>query len=305
MVITLGPVLTAGIVGGAALALRQHETAPPVGPAAIPQPAVTPEPPVPPAPPAPGPEVAATPQPADEPPPSPPPAAAPAPPSETLSELPVQQVEPRVVHAVPENEPGTIPHVILQDRQGHPLARPSASAPPPPSYVPSVGPQHANTASAAPPASYRPPPVPAHGRAAQPQQQAALPPVPSSLSGAAHATGTVSLAIDGHIVRLYGVLPPASTDRCALGTGAAQSCAEVTQTMLAARLAHSASVTCQLPPGVGAADPARICLDATGADIASYLVSEGLAVADQHAHGGYAGAESTARSSGKGLWHFR
>jgi endonuclease YncB( thermonuclease family) len=115
----------------------------------------------------------------------------------------------------------------------------------------------------------------------------------------------VSLAIEGHTVRLYGVLPPASTDRCALGTGAPQTCADVTQATLAARVARSATVTCQLPPGSSVTDPARICLDATGVDIAGYLVGEGLAVADRHASGGYAGAESIARSYGKGLWHFR
>jgi len=245
---------------------------------------------------------AAAPGPAEEPAP-PPPAVPAAPPGEGLSELPVQEVDPLVVHEVPDAAPGAVPHVTIQDRDGHPIGHLSAAAPPPPSYVPSVGPALNYAASGTPPASYRPS-VPARGGAAQPTQQAALPPTPSSLSGAARATGTVSLAIDGHTVRLYGVLPPASTDRCALGTAAPQTCAEVTQAMLAARLARSASVTCQLPPGVGAADPARICLDATGVDIAGYLVGEGLAVADRHA-GGYAGAESIARSYGKGLWRFR
>jgi endonuclease YncB( thermonuclease family) len=136
-------------------------------------------------------------------------------------------------------------------------------------------------------------------------QQAALPSTPSTLRGPAHATGTVSLAVDGHTVRLYGVLPPASTDRCAIGQGQPLACDEVTQAMLAARLARSTSVTCALPPGARPTDPTRICVDASGADIASYLVSEGLAVVDRHTSGGYAGAESTARSSGKGLWRFR
>jgi endonuclease YncB( thermonuclease family) len=304
-IIALVPVLAAGIVGTPFL-LRQHEPAQPVPSAAIPQAALTPEPAAEPAPPAPSaaaPEAAALPQAADEPAPSPPPVP-PDPPSENLSALPVQEVVPRTVHAVPETEPTVIPHVTLLDRQGHPLARSSASAPPPPSYVPSVGPAPSGAASGAPPASYKPS-VPARGSPAQPAQQAALPPLPSSLAGAAHATGTLSLAIDGHVVRLYGVMPPASTDRCALGTGAPQSCAEVTQTILAARLARSASITCQLPPGVDAGDPARVCHDATGVDIADYLVGEGLAVADRHASAGYAGAEGTAQSNRKGLWRFR
>jgi endonuclease YncB( thermonuclease family) len=229
----------------------------------------------------------------------PPPPVPPAPADAGLDELPVQEVESRTVHAVPEGATVTIPHVTLQDREGRPLARPAAPAPPPPSYVPSIGPGSSESASAEPPATYRPS-APTRGA-----QQAALPPAPATLSGPAQATGTVSLAISGHIVRLYGVLPPASSDRCALGAGAPQSCAEVTQAMLAARLARSASITCQLPPGAGATDPARICLDAGGVDIAGYLVSEGLAVADRRANGGYTGAEGVARSYGKGLWHFR
>jgi endonuclease YncB( thermonuclease family) len=275
----LGLVVAAGVAGVGAFSLRTDKSA--SAPA-------TPE----------APAQSAMIAPVDEPAPPPPPVP-PAPPGEGLSELPVQDVEDRPVHAVPEGEAVTIPHVTLQDQQGRPIARPAAPAPPPPSYVPSVGPGSQQTASAAPPASYRPS-VPARGA-----QPAALPPAPATLSGPAQATGTVSLAIAGHTVRLYGVLPPASTDLCALGTSQPSSCAEVTQATLAARLARSASVTCQLPPGIGAADPSRICLDATGVDIAGYLVGEGLAVADRHANGGYAGAESIARSYGKGLWRFR
>ena len=289
----LGAVIVVGIVATGALVLGRSDPAPsaPESSASAAMPSA--------------PEVsvastAAAPESTEEPAPPPPP---PVPPGDGLSELPVQEVDPLVVHEVPDAAPGAIPHVTIQDRDGHQIGHLSASAAPPPSYVPSVGPALNYAVSGSPPASYQPS-VPARGAAAQPMQQAALPPAPSSLSGAARATGTVSLAIDGHAVRLYGVLPPASTDRCALGTGAPQACAEVTQAMLAARLARSASVTCQLPPGVGTADPARICLDATGVDIAGYLVGEGLAVADRHA-GGYAGAESIARSYGKGLWHFR
>jgi len=262
---------------------------------------------------------------AQDPPPNVPPAVPDAPPGDNLAELPVQEVDPLVVHTVPDAAAAPVPHVTIQDREGHALGRVSASAPPPPSYVPSVGPAPNYAASNAPPPSYRPsvgpalssvapspppasyrPAVPPSAVAAKPMEEAAArPPAPSSLSGPAHATGTVSLAVNGQSVRLYGVLPPASTDRCALGTGAPQTCAEVTQAMLAARLARSASVTCQLPPRASATDPARICLDATGVDVAGYLVGEGLAVADPHAGNGYAGAESAARSSGKGLWRFR
>ncbi|HLJ19938.1 MAG TPA: hypothetical protein VKU84_07060 [Stellaceae bacterium] len=277
--VVVGLLLAVGIVGLGALALRPSEPRPAEPAAPIP------------------PQTALVP-PVDEPPPPPPPVP-PASAADTLGDLPVQEVETREAHAVPEGQAVAIPHITLQDREGHPLARPAAPPPPPPSYVPSIGPGSDEAASPAPSSSYRPS-LPSRGR-----QQAALPAVPSMLSGPAQATGTVSLAIAGHTVRLYGVLPPASTDRCALGAGQPLACAEVTQAMLAARLARSASVTCQLPPGAGATDPARICLDATGVDIAGYLVGEGLAVADRHAGGGYAGAENIARSYGKGLWRFR
>jgi endonuclease YncB( thermonuclease family) len=212
-------------------------------------------------------------EPAEEPVPLPPP---PVPPeaSTALPELPQQEVKAQVVHTVPDYEPSAVPHVTLQDAQGRTLTRPQASSS-------------------------------SRAKSASPPQQAALPPAPASLAGPARATGTVSLAVNGQTVRLFGVLPPASTDRCALGSSDPLPCAEVTEAMLAARLARSASITCQLPPGVGAADPARICLDAEGADIAGYLVGEGLAVADRHAGASYAGAESAARASGKGLWHYR
>ena len=264
----------------------------------------------------------------------------------TLSELPVQDVDALPVHTVPDAASVPVPHVTIVDQQGRQLKRVATSAPPPPSYVPSIGPGSdgsvpstpppppykppvttgpdyvapspppasyrpsvgpalAGTASSRPPPSYRPS-VPEPNSAASPvRETAALPPAPSSLSGPAHATGTVSLAVDGHSVRLYGVLPPARTDRCAIGTGAPQTCEDVTQAMLAARLARAASVTCQLPTGAPPAEPARVCRDAGGVDIAGYLISEGLAVADPHAKGGYASAESAARSGGKGLWRFR
>lgn len=284
--VALGLVLVVGVAVAAALELRTRES-----------PSTDPAPPTA----TPAPAQAALVPPVDDPAPPPPPPVPPAPPADTLSALPVQDVDTREVHTVQEGQALSIPHITLQDREGHPLARPAAPAPPPPSYVPSIGPGSDGTASssAAPPASYRPS-VPARGA-----QQAALPPTPATFSGPAQATGTVSLAVGGHSVRLYGVLPPASNDRCALGTSQPLNCADVTQAMLAARLAHSASVTCLLPAGVGATDPARICLDATGVDIAGYLVSEGLAVADRHATSGYAGAESIARSYGKGLWRFR
>ncbi|GEM_PF-2957913 len=301
---------------------------------------------------------AVVPLPEPAPPPSEQPANEAAPAGPGLSELPVQDVDPLPVHAVPDAVPAPVPHVTIQDQQGRSLGRVSAPAPPPPSYVPSVGPAPNYSPSRAPPPSYQPsvgpplsnaasstpptasppkagtgtvylapappppsyrpsvgpalgsvapasPSAPLRAAEAEPVQQAAAPATaPRSLSGPAHATGTVSLAVDGHSVRLYGVQPPISTDRCALGTGAPQRCSDVTEAVLAAKLAHTPSVTCQAPPGAGAAESARICRDAAGIDIAGFLVSEGLATADQRTST-YASAESTARAQGRGLWRFR
>src|SRR5690242_16523941 len=49
--------------------------------------------------------------PVDEPAPQPPPPVPPAPAEPSLSELPVQDVESRTVHAVPEGETVAVPHV--------------------------------------------------------------------------------------------------------------------------------------------------------------------------------------------------
>ena len=51
-----------------------------------------------------------------------------APPGESLAELPVQEVDPLVVHTVPDAAPAPVPHVTIQDRDGHALGRQSASA---------------------------------------------------------------------------------------------------------------------------------------------------------------------------------
>lgn len=246
-------------------------------------------PPVPLPPPAP-PEVAAeAPAPASD------TAAAAPPPSNALPPLPVQEIAPRMPHMVSDDQPLPIPHVTIQDRQGRVLSRPApaqtAMAPPAPRG-------QAPLSSLAPAAgSHRVPHV------AEPQ--APLQPIPATLSGPATATGTVSLGLDGHAIKLFGVLPPASTDRCALGRSGLMPCSEVTQEVLASRVARSPSVTCRVPPGLSESSPARICLDASGGDIAGYLVAEGLALADRNSSADYVGAEGIAQSYNKGLWHYR
>jgi endonuclease YncB( thermonuclease family) len=127
----------------------------------------------------------------------------------------------------------------------------------------------------------------------------------ATVIGPASATGAVSLAVHGQSVRLYGVLPPGDADRCVSLRGSATSCADVTREVLSERLAKSASVTCRLPPHVRSDEPARICLDGSGVDIAGYLVAEGLALADPRQARDYVGAEGIAKSYRKGLWAYR
>jgi endonuclease YncB( thermonuclease family) len=208
--------------------------------------------------------------PAAEPPPPPP-----VPPVGTLPDLPVAEVSPRVTHEVPEHEIPPTPHVTFQDIQGRALAHGPASRSSP-------------SQSAVTPSS-------------PPTQSAALAP----LTGAAQATGPVTLAVGGHAVRLFGVRPPVNGDRCAIGSAPAVPCAQMAQDTLAARLRTSPTVTCRLPPGGGAAEPGRICTDAKGTDLARLLVAEGLALADGGQTDDYTGAEGVARSFRKGLWLFR
>jgi endonuclease YncB( thermonuclease family) len=215
-----------------------------------------------------------------------------APPSDALPALPVQEVRPRAPHVVTDDQPLPIPHVTIQDRQGRIISRPAPSqtamAPPAPR-------------SQAPLSSL----APAAGSQRMPEPQGTLQPIPATLSGPAHATGTVSIALDGHQVRLFGVVPPSSTDRCALGRGGLAPCSDVTQEVLAARVARSPSVSCRVPAGLSESSPARICVDASGGDIAGYLVAEGLALADRNTSADYVGAEGIAQSYSKGLWHYR
>jgi endonuclease YncB( thermonuclease family) len=193
---------------------------------------------------------------------------------------------------VADDQPLPVPHVTIQDRQGRVLSRPastqSAMAPPAPrgqAPLPSL--------------------APAAGSPRVPEPQGPLRPIPAMLTGPAHATGTVSIALDGHQVRLFGIQPPATSDRCTLGRGGVVPCSEVTQEVLAARVARSPSVTCRVPSGLSESSPARVCLDAGGSDIAGYLVAEGLALADRTGSADYVGAEGIAQSYSKGLWHYR
>ena len=107
---------------------------------------------------------------------------------------------------------------------------------------------------------------------------------------------------------LFGVRPPGGADRClspgSLNLSAPPTCVDKAHAALAARLARNPTVSCRLPAPATAAS-AAVCLDAEGVDLGGLLVAEGLALADPSQSYDYVGAETAARSQGRGLWHFR
>jgi endonuclease YncB( thermonuclease family) len=145
---------------------------------------------------------------------------------------------------------------------------------------------------------HRSPAIESGQRTAAVAPRAAAPARPGSglLSGNAVPTGATSLAIGGASVRLFGVRPPETRDRC----GAAP-CAELAQKLLAERVQRSKSLACQVPAQPGSA----ICRDKDGLDLASLLVGEGLAVADTRQSYDYIAAEASARKAKRGLWQYR
>lgn len=216
--------------------------------------------------------------------PAPPPAAA------KLPDLPVRAIIERRTHIVPEDDPApqarpfdirNSPGIAAQKRAGRPVAAAAGAL--------------ARRAAT---------PSPARGK---PTEQ---------LAGAAEASGATILRVGGRSLRLFGIRPPTSGDRCPAPAGAAQEtagqgnavraratqpCLDQAEGVLTARLARKAVVSCRFPVPAGGA----ICLDGDGVDLAGILVAEGLAVADPAQSYDYVGAETVARSQKRGLWLFR
>ena len=90
-----------------------------------------------------------------------------------------------------------------------------------------------------------------------------------------------------------------------LGAGDNRSCSDVARDALAQRLQHYPNVACRVPPGQRGGDPAAICTDNSGTDLAQFLVDQGYALADTHQSFDYFGAESAARANRRGLWRYR
>jgi endonuclease YncB( thermonuclease family) len=235
-------------------------------------------------------------------------AAAPAPPGATAgappatrspdSDLPNVDVVPRTTHAVPDAEPPPT-SVTIVDRNGRTLKELQPSSGLSPSYVPSVGPGGGGASGSAR-GSTRPilVPPPSNSRLAMVLPGAVF-------NGKGSAAGGTALSVAGHTLRLFGVRLADPRDRCGLGTGDNRSCSDVARDALAQRLQHYPTLACRVPPGQHGGDPAAICADNSGTDLAGFLIGEGYALADTNQSFDYFGAEGVARSNRRGLWRYR
>jgi endonuclease YncB( thermonuclease family) len=147
----------------------------------------------------------------------------------------------------------------------------------------------------------RPPP----GAAGQRPSEGSTRPAPKQFLGAARVTGATSLTVGAIPVQLFGVKPPLPGDRCELA-GTPTNCVELAKRRLQERFGRSDQVNCRTPnPQPGLVVAFAICLDANGIDLGSFLLNEGLALADTGQSYDYVGAEGVARTLKHGLWKFR
>jgi endonuclease YncB( thermonuclease family) len=193
-------------------------------------------------------------------------------------------------------------------------AQTAAVAPPPPALPPLASVEVANRPIREVPPEKNPPPPdstsldltrPPPGYAGQRASEGAAHPVPKQFLGAARVTGATSLTVGAIPVQLFGVKPPMPGDRCELG-GTPMSCIDLAKRRLQERFGRSDQVNCRTPnPQPGLAVAFAICLDANGIDLGSFLLNEGLALADTGQSYDYVGAEGVARTLKHGLWKFR
>jgi endonuclease YncB( thermonuclease family) len=126
------------------------------------------------------------------------------------------------------------------------------------------------------------------------------------LVGSAIVTGPLELNIDGKPLELYGAKPPSGDDICSPGGDyAARSCLDVSRQALAARIGLDGDVTCRILAVGGRSSLPAVCTDSKGADLATYLVAHGFALADPNEIVDYSAAEARAKSTRAGLWTYR
>lgn len=240
----------------------------------------------------PAPEPASAPVAAAPPPPAPPPAApvaaAPIPESTAAAPAPVEPAPVPVVEAPPTPVapvPPPLKSVQVAERPIHEVP-PEKNPPPPDSTALDMT---------------RPPPGAAGQRPSEGSTRAA----PKQFGGPARVTGATSITVGAIPVQLFGVKPPLPGDRCELA-GADMSCLELAKKRLVERFGTSDQVNCRTPnPQPGMVVAFAICLDARGIDLGSFLLNEGLALADTGQSYDYVGAEGVARTLKHGLWKFR
>lgn len=245
-----------------------------------------------------------------------------------VPDLPTVSIAPSVIHPVPsEAQTPSIGPVTLSDRNGNPV-RVRPNAPPPPTYVPSVGPAY-NPGGVQNYSSYnytrpsKPPPAPSSNPPSHPSSNttAMVAPVlippnssgrvaplvanPPVFSGRGRALGGIGLEVAGLKVRLFGVRVPDSQDRCPANNGGKPlACDAASMLLLQQHLAGHSIVACRVPPGQHG-DPGAICLDEEGTDLGRFLVIEGYALADTDQSYDYLPAEGAARTAKRGLWRYR
>jgi len=247
----------------------------------------------------------------------------------SVPDLPTVSVAPSVFHPVPsEAQTPSIGPVTLSDRNGNPV-RVRPNAPPPPNYVPSVGPAYnpanpqnyttynyarpSGSSASKPPSG--PPPHPSSNTTAsaapvliRPNSSGPVAPLvanPPVFSGRASALGGIGLEVAGLKVRLFGVRVPDSQDRCPANNGGKPlSCDAAALLVLQQHLSGHSIVACRVPPGQHG-DPGAICLDEDGTDLGRFLVIGGYALADTDQSYDYLPAEGAARTAKRGLWRYR
>ena len=214
----------------------------------------------------------------------------------------------------PAPEPSAPAQTPPPDAAAPPAAPEPAAAPPAPELPPLASVEvAARPVHEVPPEKNPPPPDstaldmtrPPPGHAGQRPSEGSTPAPPKQFTGAARVTGATSLTVGAIPVQLFGVKPPLPGDRCELG-GVATSCFDLAKKRLLERFGRSDQVNCRTPnPQPGLVVAFAICLDANGIDLGSFLLNEGLALADTGQSYDYVGAEGVARTLKHGLWKFR
>jgi endonuclease YncB( thermonuclease family) len=222
--------------------------------------------------------------------------------------------EPSVASIATTPEPAPPAAAPPPEPAPEPAPPPVAAVPPPPALPPLTSVEVASRPIREVPPEKNPPPPdstsldmtrPPPGYAGQRPSEGSTHTAPKQFQGAARVSGATSLTVGAIPVQLFGVKPPLPGDRCELG-GTPTNCTDLAKRRLQERFGRSDQVNCRSPnPQPGMVVAFAICLDANGIDLGSFLLNEGLALADTGQSYDYVGAEGVARTLKHGLWKFR